>query len=130
MSPVQCTTSPPKRQKTSEISAEQGGDVVPQGGGSGGGITAWYLWKQRRRHIPVTLNKRRKCKVCQTISKAVTGTPCGRKGNVCLSCDKTALCIHPGKNGRNCFAIFHSSVFDQFKNYYEERRKKDLSENL
>ena len=50
--------------------------------GGGGGITAWYLQKQRRRHIPVTLNKQRKCKVCQTISKAVTGTPCGRKGNV------------------------------------------------
>ena len=42
---------------------------------------------------------------------------------LCVSCDKTALCIHPGKNGRNCFAIFHSSVFDQFKNYYEEKRK-------
>ena len=32
--------------RAEQIEREQGGDVVPQGGGEGGGITAWYLRKQ------------------------------------------------------------------------------------
>ena len=71
--------------------------------------------------MPVSLTSRRRCKVCSTVSKAVTGKAGSGKANVeCLSCDLTALCLvsKSGENARNCFAIFHSSVFDQFKDYY------------
>ena len=68
--------------------------------------------------MPVSLTSRRRCKVCSTVSKAVTGKAGSGKANVeCLSCDRTALCLL-SKSG---FAIFHSSVFDQFKDYYVEK---------
>ena len=119
---VLCTLT----RRAEQIERQQLGDILPQGGGrgEGGGLTVWHRRKQQTRHMPVSLTSRRRCKVCSTVRKAVTDKAGSGKANVeRLSCDRTALCLlsKSGENARNYFAIFHSSVFDQFKDYYVEK---------
>ena len=81
------------------------------------GIDCLQWRKETRSHLPVYSSNRLNCRVCWDVSKAITGKGMEKKtGVVCSGCGGVPLCFQPGdsKGSHNCFAIFHSSAFDQF----------------
>ena len=75
----------------------------------------WERWLQAG-HLPVKLDKARMCKVCSVLL-AAHGTESTKRPQrstfACIVCD-IPLCI----GERNCFLLFHSVDFEQYKDIF------------
>ena len=74
-------------------------------------------------HLPTKCDKPRICKVC-SVMLAVYSTDSSKRPKrsmfACMKCD-IPLCI----GERNCFALFHSQEFDEYKDSYIEHCRRN-----
>ena len=83
-------------------------------------ISEEQLWEQRlgAGHLPVKLQKHRLCKVCSVFKAVHSSDPAERPKTSafqCIMCN-IPLCI----GDRNCFVLFHSPEFEQYKDTFLE----------